>query len=165
MLAEVAERNIIGKAPLHQDGGRLRKHHLTAVCRVGDAGSPMHIETDVVGRAEGTDPRVQPHPGPDDAVGWPRMVHQGMLSLHRCLERVHRSCEDGEEGIALGLDDDTIVFRDGGLDQGVVRLEDRDPVITEGLHQPRRALDIGEEEGDRPRRKRLTSGCRHHTRR
>ena len=135
------------------------------MCRIGDACRTMHIQTHVIRGAQSADPGVQPHAGSDHTVGRPGVVHQSVLSLHRCLQCVERGGEDGKEGIPLGLDHDAAVLRDGLVDEVVVCLEESDPVITEGLHQPCRAFDIGEEEGDGPRRQSWTSGGRHHLRR
>jgi hypothetical protein len=64
-------------------------------------------------------------------------------------DRLGRSVEDREEGIALGLDLEPATRRDGLPDQHPVAIEQRGPGgRAQGLGQPGRALDIGEQEGD-----------------
>ena len=90
---------------------------------------------------------VEPHPHPD------RPFAERVASLERCGQCGRRGGEGDEEGVALGVDLDAPVASER-IAQGAAMSGQRIGIGfgAEGVEQPGRALDIGEEEGDRPRR-------------
>ena len=77
------------------------------------------------------------------------------MRVERALHRGRRgdgrlgAGEDGEERVALGLDLDPRGRRQGGPDDRLVGLQQVRPGgRAEALHEPGRALDVGEEERD-----------------
>jgi len=60
--------------------------------------------------------------------------------------------KDREHGIPLSVHHLALAILDGGTEQAVVSCESLGITLTQPLKQARRALDIGEEEGDRPGR-------------
>jgi hypothetical protein len=75
---------------------------------------------------------------------------------------VVRVGEDDEEGVALGSELEAAVLAESRPEEPVVVGEDRRPFVTESLGEGSRALDVGEEEGNRACRqvhgRRLISG-------
>ena len=96
---------------------------------------------------------MKAHPDPHGGAVEPQVAGQVPLSGDRGPHCPNRAAEHHEEGIPLGADLDPAV-RAGGTayDHGVF-VPDRPISITELLEQLGGALDIGEQEGDRPGRK------------
>jgi hypothetical protein len=63
--------------------------------------------------------------------------------------------ESDEEGVPLGVDFDAVVACDRCADEAPVFGESSGILVAELLEQARRALDVGEEEGDRAARQLL----------
>ena len=134
----------VGQLDVDEAGGRRRDEHLAAVTGGGDAGGPMHVVADVALLCQQRRPGVQPDPHPDRARS-ERLRHR-----RRRSERARRRREREEERIALRVDLDATL--------GSAGLADHAPVLGERVgvrlgaelvQQPRRALDVGEEERDR----------------
>ena len=102
---------------------------------------------------------VQSHPNTNVLPLWPRFVGQGALSLSGGGHRVRGRTEDREERVALGSDLYAVMGRQGSANKRIVALEHRAILRTQSLEQPRRAFDVGEQEGDRAGRKVVAHDC------
>jgi hypothetical protein len=89
------------------------------------------------------------------------MRRQQTLPFDRCREGIARSWERGEDGIALGPQDSSAVALDRLFQELIVLLKHRGVAITEGLEEPRGALDVGEQERDCSGREISHLGPRH----
>ena len=115
-----------------------------------DAAGAMDVEADV---ALGPDARLAGVHAHSDAylgVVGPRLRGQRALRGDGGGERAGRGGKGDEEGIALGPDLDAAVRRECGPKKLLVACKDRRPSLAVRLEQPGRALDVGEQEGDRP---------------
>ena len=133
----------VGELELDERGRRGRDEHLPAVAGRGDPRGAVHVLSDVALVGEQGRPGVQADPHLD------RPGASAAVSLGRGRERTRRGREGDEEGVALGVDLDPAVARAG--------LAHHPPVLGQRLRvglgaelvqEPRRALDVGEEEGD-----------------
>ena len=119
---------------------RLRKQYLAAVADGCDARASVDVDSDVslVGytRLAG----VEPHPDADRTIG------QAALGVHGRGGRVRRPRERHEECVTLRIDLDTVVVRTGRADDPAVILECIAVPVAELVQQPRRPLDVREEE-------------------
>ena len=86
--------------------------------------------------------------------GGPRADGQGLLQRHGGRDRVGRAPEHRKSRVALplGLEQTSAVRFDGPRNQLVVVLERRRHPLEIRLPQTRRPLDVGQQEGDHPRR-------------
>ena len=134
----------------HIDAGevrrRLRQEHLPSMPGSGDPRRPVHVDADVILDLRKRLPRVKPHPHAHRSVGKRalRRVSSG--------DGVRRARERDEEGIARGIDLDTVMPRPHVAQHTVVLGEDIGVAVAELPQQPRRRLDVGEEERHRPGR-------------
>ena len=150
VLAEVREgepRVVVGDQVVRGVGYQ----HLPAVSRRADPRPSMDPDPHVALRGGGRLCRVDPHPDPELAAVRPCVVRQGALAVARCDDRVARAGEADEEGVTLRVDlvplergeglaqEPSVIVEHGGVRLG-----------AEVSKQPRRALDIGEQEGDGP---------------
>ena len=119
---------------------RLRKQYLAAVADGCDARASVDVDSDVslVGytRLAG----VEPHPDADRTIG------QAALGVHGRGGRVRRPRERHEECVTLRIDLDTVVVRTGRADDPAVIVERIAVPVAELVQQPRRPLDVREEE-------------------
>ena len=137
VLAEVAQACVA-----RQVACCLRDQHLPSVPDRSDPRSAVHVEPHVALVVDERLTRVQPHPHAD------RSGSQRVLSRSGGRERVGRSCERDEEGVALRVDLDAVV-RDERSPQCTPVLAERVGVVGAELMQKlRRPLDVGEEKGD-----------------
>ena len=125
---------------------RPREQHLPAVPCGRDACAEVDVETDKalvpqLGRA-----RVQSHPHPNGPA-----VERG-LALGCRRDRLGRAREGVEERAALGVDLDAAVAGEGVPQYPPVLGKRLRVAVAELVQQPRRALDVGEEERDRATR-------------
>ena len=138
MLAEVGE-------PVEPDErrGRGRDQHLPAVADRRDPSSAVDVVSDVSLIGDERRPGVETNAHVDRA-GRERLCERG-----RRRECAGRGRKGEEEGISLGIDLDATL--------GGARLPDYPAVLgelvgvrlgAERVQEPRRALDVGEEEGD-----------------
>ena len=150
MLAEIAELGV------DQRRGRRRDDDLAAVRGRRDPRRAVHVDADVALVADQRRARVQAHAHTD------RPRHHG-LSFGRGRERARRRGERDEEGVALRVDLDAVVVGKRLAQQPAV-LGERVRVLlgAELLLEPGRALDVGEQEGDRSGRqlRRSPGRCR-----
>jgi hypothetical protein len=147
---EVPQRHPGRDVALHQHPGGVRDDDLAAVRRRGDPGRPVHVDAAVVVPAEGPLAGVQAHPHPHRPPRRPVVGGQAPLGGHRGPDRGHRAGEGGEERVALGADLDPATVPDRPAQDGRVLVAHRPVPVAQVLQQPGRALDVGEQEGDRP---------------
>ena len=134
----------------------LREHDLATVPGRRDAGGVVHVDADVVlGRigiachAEATLTDVDAHADVEARAVRPRLCRDRSLGGDRGRDRGGRVIEGGEEGVALGLDDEAAVRLDGRPQELVVTADDAGPGDRSGCpFEPRRTLDVREQEGD-----------------
>ena len=151
LLAEALERDPGRQVVVDQVARRPGQQDLAAVPGGHDPRGPVDAETDVAVVPHRRFARVEPHAYADLAAGGPSVRACAPLGSDRCEHRIPRASECGEERIALGVDHATARLRDSRRHQRVVVDEDVViPIRAEGLQQLGRALDVGEEERDRP---------------
>jgi hypothetical protein len=81
------------------------------------------------------------------------MRSQSSQRAHPGAARSPRIGERGEEGIAFGAGDKTALSFDRPCNQRVMLSQNRAPSRTEHRRQPRRTLDVCEQQGDRSLRR------------
>jgi hypothetical protein len=151
VLAEVAERDPRRKGGAGQGPDALRDEDLAAVPRARHAGRPVDVVANV--RAVGVDDAlagVEAHPDADHGVWRPRLGGEGALGVHGRRDGRRSPGEGHEEAVTLRPDLHAVVGGQRRPDDRTVAVEQGRPAIGELAHQARGALDIGEEEGDRP---------------
>ena len=137
--AEIAERLAV-----EERRGRRREHDLAAVCERCDARAAVDVDPDVALARQRRRARVQAHAHARSArpraPRWPASAAAAAPWRRR---------ESDEERVALGVDLDAAV-RDERIakDTPVLRECLGVRVRAERVQQPRRALDVGEEERD-----------------
>ena len=151
VLAQVAQL-----PAARQGSGRGGDKHLPAVAGRGDPGRSVHIEADIPLLAQVRRPRVDANPHPDRAGG---------ELFHRLRSGPHcpRSCgERDEERVSLRIDLCSAVSTERlAQDAAMLRERMRVPIRAQLVQQPRRALHVSEEEGDRSRRE-IARHAHHH---
>ncbi len=153
--AKVDEVAAIGQVVRHQLRRGGRQQHLAAVSDRAQASAADHRGAEVVALvAQLRVPGVQRHPHPQRRAVGPVLGGQRALGVERRRQRVAGAREDGDDTVTLPLLD-----RAHAAVRGDRRVEDlvmaRDRVGHRRgrcLPQPRRALDVGQQERDRPRR-------------
>ena len=140
VLAEVAKRT--GADEL---AGRLRHQHLPAVPHRRDPRRPMHIDPDVAAVGHQRLTRVHAHPHPDGAV-------QSLLTLRRSGKRIRRPRKRDEERIPLRVHLDAAMPRERASQHPPMLRQRIRVCVAQLVQQPRRALDVREQERDRPTR-------------
>ncbi len=152
MLAEVAKLRRAPAFTLDQRARRVRDEHLPSVCRGGDARRQMDGQPDVVVPAPDGLTRVQAHPHPHRDPLRPPVRAERPLPRDRRGDGRPGAREHREEGVALGAQVQAAGVPYRRSEQPVVILQDGAVVRAQTLHQPGRALDVGEQEGDGARR-------------
>jgi hypothetical protein len=101
---------------------------------------------------------VHSHSHLELGVGTPVLGRERRLRSDGRTDGGAGAVEDREERVALAVDSSPACRFEGPADQPVVRREELAVAIAaERLQQLRRALDVGEDEGDGAGRKRLSS--------
>ncbi len=150
MLPQVPERHPFGEPPLHQGPGGVRHDDLPPVGRPGDAGSAVDVDAHVVAPARGALARVQPDADPKGIALGPGVSSQRPLDLDRGPDSPRRAGEHHEEGVPLRADLHAAAMGDGSANDRVVLLLHRRVSLPQLLEQPGGALDVREQERDRP---------------
>jgi hypothetical protein len=155
MLPEIAKGNALAKVLSGERRSRARQQHLPAVRDVRDARRAMDVDPDVVrarlAAGRRAFPGVHAHANSNDRVVGEAGRSESMLRRGSRTDRLGRAVEDDEEGIAL--DPHLRPGRERGAES--LRVRRKDLVITvraELVQELRRALDVGEQEGDGPAR-------------
>ena len=142
VATEIAQRLIVDER-----GGRGREDHLAAVGEGRNAGAAVDVDPDVALRGDARRAGVEAHPNRD------RPRRERILAGGRSGDGAGSGWERDEEGIALRVDLDTPL--------GGERVTQHPAVIGERVRVPGgaelpqeagRALDVGEQQGDGPRR-------------
>ena len=153
MFSQVSEgqagRQLVGgKRP-----GCVGDEDLASMSDCGDPRGLVHIEAHICATGQATFTSMESHPNPDGSTGRPLVRGQGALRVGGRGHGVRRQGEDGKEGIALIQGLDPVVVADGPAHDLVMLSEDAGPAIPQPTSEIGRPLDVGEEEGDRPRGK------------
>src|SRR5207248_8805459 len=91
---------------------------------------------------------VDAHPHLDFDLAGPRVRNECRLALHRGEDCFTRTEERNEEGVTLRIDLVAAVRLPRAAKQPLMLRENRVIPVAQCLHQPSRALDVGEKKGD-----------------
>jgi hypothetical protein len=138
MPSELADR------PIDQLPRRLSEQDLPAVGGRCDACASVHVEPDVPLVRHCGLPGVKPHPDSH------RSRRQRLLRLLGGRGRIARAGERDQERVALGVHLHPAVCGNGVAKHGSVLGQRRRVVASQLAEQPRRPLDVREEERHRP---------------
>jgi hypothetical protein len=129
--------------------GLVGDEDLAAVGGRADPGHPVQVEPDVVvlDHRRGAGVHAHAHAQLDPAR--PGLAGQPGLRLGRGGDGRGGVGERDEAGVALGAELTAAMVGDGGTQDHPVRRQDLAVVIGQGLEQPRRALDVGEQQRHR----------------
>jgi hypothetical protein len=137
MLAEVVELAVV-----QEPAGRLRDDDLAAVSRGADACGAVDVDAHVPLLGRDGIARVHAHPHQHGAAGERRLRFRGRG------DRLAGGRECVEEGVALCVHLDAVVRGERIPQDAPVVREQRRVALAVLLQQPRRPLDVGEEECD-----------------
>ena len=143
ILPEVAQTLHAGQVP-----SRLRDQDLAAVAGGGDAGRTVDVDPDVALLGHKRLAGVQSHPHPNGTA------LEFVARVCRSRKCVRRLPEGDEECVALRVDLDAPVPREGSAEYATMLGKQAGIAGAVLLQQPRRALDVREEERDRALRQR-----------
>ena len=158
MLSEIAEARAVWQAALGQRRSGLGDDDLAPMGRVGDPRGAVNLQPDVIGADKRCLARVDPHAHPDRVTVRPLLRSEADLSVDRCADRIRSFGEDCEHRIPLRLNRMSLMLTDRPVENRAVAPQNTHPVLSQGLDQARRALDVGEEEGDDPCRQIVGDG-------
>ena len=149
LLAEIVHRHALRELVAEQCPRRLRDENLAAVARGGDARRADDVDPEVPLVADVRLARVQPHAHAKLLPLGPLVQAQRPLRLHGPGGGVACPQERVEERVALRVDLRAAVLAERRPDDPpVIGGDGRVDAVAELLQQPRRALDVGEGEGD-----------------
>ncbi len=152
MQAEIDQRDGHLRVP-QEFGRRARDQHLPPMAGAADAGRPMDADAHIPPVIDLRRGRVQTDADPHGRVIGPGMIGKGALHADRGLRRVLRARKGSEERIALRVDLAAVHRRDRRTHEPPMVLERRPVAVRAKLpEQPRRPLDIGEQQRHRPAR-------------
>ena len=149
LLPEVDDRDALRQVVPEQRARRLREQDLAAVARRADARRADDVEAEVALVADGRLAGVQAHPHPHLGALGPVVCAESALGRNRAGDRLRCARERVEERVALRVDFRAALRAQVLAEEPPVLADDFAVVVTERLEQPRRALDVGEEERDR----------------
>ena len=153
-FAQRDQRCPVGKGPFAGPARGHREERLPAVPGVHHPCDAVERRAEVVAVAQFRRPGVQAHPHADDRPSRPRLDGERLLRGQRSGQPVRRRGEGGIERVAAGLEDVAAVLADRLAQQDVVARQGHAHEVGILLPQPGAAFDVGEQEGDRPRRHR-----------
>jgi hypothetical protein len=151
--AEVAQVGSFREPVGGQGGRRRRQQHLAAMADGHDPCGAVDCRAEVVAGAGRGLAGVQPHPHPQRPGRSPRLGRQVLLrgETGACCGRCRG--KDGHDPVAGRLDHLPTRGGHGGLQDLVVALQGGLHGLREPLPQPGAALDVGEQEDHRSRRR------------
>jgi hypothetical protein len=152
VLAEVGEADAVDRGVAHEPQRRERAQDLTAVRHRHESRGAVRRRPVVVAVAQLGLARVDAHTDPQREPVGPRLARERELRVDRRRDRVVRRGEHGVHTVAGRLHDETVVELDRGPEDLVVAGECGRHRRGLFLPEAGRALDIGEQERDRPRR-------------
>ena len=132
--------------------GGLRDERLPSVTGRADAGRAADVEPEVGAALECRLTRVQAHAHAHRGARRPGLGRQHRLRGSRRRNRIARTLKGGEVLIGTAVDLMAASLRDGRPDQPPQLMEHRAIAVSELLQEPRRPLDVREEQGDGPGR-------------
>jgi hypothetical protein len=113
----------------------------------------MNVNADIAGISTKGLARVKPHPYPERRVVGPGVLHQRLLGCYGRPHGIPGPRERHQEGIPLGIDYVAACLGECVTEKPLVFREDLSiPPVAEALEEGCGALDVCEEEGDRPGR-------------
>ena len=152
--SEVAQRLAVGQVLFDEGAGGLRDDDLAAMSGRGHTRGVVDVEADVLVAHERRLARVQAHAHTKRHALRPLMLRKPGLRGGGRAARVDSALEDAEERVALGAKLPPAAPGESRTQDLVVRRLRLDVAVADLLHEARRALDVGEEERDRPGRER-----------
>ena len=147
MGAQVPQRELVWQAFHDQRFGALGNEDLAPVRGTGDPRRVMDVQADVLVAHQGRLARMKADPDPYRGAVGPGMLGKGALRAGRGLASVHRAREYTEERISFGAELPSLVAPKCISQHLVMDHLQLHVLFAELLHQPRRPLDVGEEEG------------------
>ena len=121
--------------------------------RRADPSRPVDVQPDVALRRVPRLSGVETHPVADRGSVGPGVAADRELAVDRRLDGRPRAREDEVEPVARRPALERAVLGEGLAEQPVVIGQHLRIAVAERLEQARRALDVGEHQGDGPRRK------------
>ena len=153
-VLESVKTEIGERRPVEERRSRFGEDDLAAVRQGGDSGAAVDVDADVPLGCQRGRARVQPHPNPD------RSRLERTPALFGRSDRTRRGRERDEERVALRVDLDAVVGSERGAEHAPVLGQSLGVRVgPERMKQPRRALDVGEEERDRAARELSAHRC------
>ena len=152
MRPEVEQAEWRPKLGCDQVPGSLRHEDLATVAGGADPGRTMDVEADVALGCPDRLARVDAHPVPYGDPVRPFPGRDCELAVDRGLDRRSGALEHEIQPIAGRAPLERTVDGERFADQPMVIGQHRRIPVPEDLEQPRRALDVGEHEGDGPGR-------------
>jgi hypothetical protein len=143
VVAQVAQLCAVAE----QSPRRLREENLPAVAGAHDARGAVHVGAHIPLVRDDRLTGVDADPHAHISVG------ECLLGVSRCGQRVGRARERDEKRVPLGVDFDPAVLHEGVAQQPSVLREDVRVALAELVQETGRALDVREEQRDRPARK------------
>jgi hypothetical protein len=138
----------LGEVAIDEHPRGRGENDLAAVARCGDPGGAVQLPTGIALAGEAQRAGVQADPRLDRPPG------ERLLTLRRCGQRLDGISEGIQEGVSLRIDLDTAVGGEGDPQEtAVLGKRQHVPILSKLLDQPRRALDVGEQQGDGAARK------------
>ena len=148
LLAEIGE-----PASVEQLRRRRRHQDLPPMAGSHQARRSIHRRSEVVTVALIRRPRMDSHPHRDTNRLRPHLARQRTLRGDRRFERILRPRERGIEPVARRSEHIPAALGDRGSHDHVMTRQCHSHLLGEVLPQPRRRLDVGQQERHRPRRR------------
>jgi hypothetical protein len=149
VLTQIHEHHTLGQHVTRQIGSRVRADDLTAVRNGLQSRRTIHRRTEIIAVAKLRHPGMDPDPCPQ------RLTHSPSLGTHRQLavdRRAHRSIRGREHRvhtIPAALDHLAAVRRDSDTQDLIVSRQGSPHRVRLQIPQPRRNLEIREQERHR----------------
>jgi hypothetical protein len=146
MQAEIPQLDTVREVAVDEGTGCFRCQDLAAVRSGHDAGRPVNVEANVITAGDAGLAGVQADPNAHVNRARPLFPGDRALDPHSGCDRVRRGREDSKERIPLGPKLHRGAAGKRLAADPVVSLEQVVVVTPQRLEEPRRALDVAEEE-------------------